>query len=244
MLRSRRSQQTISARAFGSELHSSWWCWSWPVPRATIPNGILGLVHYSLPSLPSDTRRIGVFLHGNTEAIGHSIGDSSIMRIGILSDTHDQVQRTKSAVAMLVEGGAETLIHCGDLTIADVVDECSVLPCYFVFGNCDYDRESLRQAINRVGGTCLERGGLIALGGRRLAVTHGDLDQELRRLAALEPDYLFSGHTHVASDVQKGPTRWINPGALHRASVWTVALLDIASKHVSMLPIVNAKMHH
>ena len=64
------------------------------------------------------------------------------MRIGILSDTHDQVQRTKSAVAMLVEGGAETLIHCGDLTIADVVDECSVLPCYFVFGNCDYDPAS------------------------------------------------------------------------------------------------------
>ena len=49
------------------------------------------------------------------------------MRIGILSDTHDQVQRTKSAVAMLVEGGAETLIHCGDLTIADVVDECAVV---------------------------------------------------------------------------------------------------------------------
>lgn len=166
------------------------------------------------------------------------------MRIGILSDTHDQVQRTKSAVAMLVEGGAETLIHCGDLTIADVVDECSVLPCYFVFGNCDHDRESLRQAINRVGGTCLERGGLISLGGRRLAVTHGDLDRELRRLAALEPDYLFSGHTHVASDVQKGPTRWINPGALHRASVWTVALLDIASKHVGLLTIINTKMQH
>lgn len=86
------------------------------------------------------------------------------MRIGILSDTHDQVHRTKSAVAMLVEGGAETLIHCGDLTIADV-NECSVFPCYFVFGNCDYDRESLRQAINRVGGTCLERGGLLSLGG-------------------------------------------------------------------------------
>jgi predicted phosphodiesterase len=102
----------------------------------------------------------------------------------------------------------------------------------------------LRQAIKRVGGTCLERGGLISLGGCRLAVTHGDLDQELRRLAALEPDYLFSGHTHVASDVQKGPTRWINPGALHRASVWTVALLDIASKHVSLLTIISAKMQH
>ena len=164
------------------------------------------------------------------------------MRIGILSDTHDQVHRTRSAVAMLVERGAESLIHCGDLTIVEVVNECSVLPCHFVFGNCDHDRESLRQAIRLAGGTCLERGGLISLGGSRLGVTHGDSDLELRRLAALEPDYLFSGHTHVASDVQKGPTRWINPGALHRASVWTVALLDVAINHVSLLPIINAKM--
>ena len=166
------------------------------------------------------------------------------MLIGILSDTHDQVQRTRSAVAMLVEGGAEVLIHCGDMTVPDVVQECSALPCYFVFGNCDYDRENLRLAINRVGGTCLDRGGLISLGGCRVAVTHGDSHQELRRLAALEPDYLFSGHTHVASDVQKGPTRWINPGALHRASTWTVALLDNACKRVIMLPIINATMQH
>ena len=116
------------------------------------------------------------------------------------------------------------------------------LPCYFVFGNCDYDRESLRQTIDRVGGTCLDKGGLISLGGRRLAVTHGDSDQELRRLAALEPDYLFSGHTHVACDAQKGTTRWINPGALHRASTWSVALLDTERKHVTMLPIINARM--
>ena len=50
-------------------------------------------------------------------------------------------------MARLVAGGVKALIHCGDLTTADVVDECSALPCYFVFGNCDYDRESLRQAI-------------------------------------------------------------------------------------------------
>jgi putative phosphoesterase len=164
------------------------------------------------------------------------------MRIGILSDTHDQVQRTRAAVGRLVEAGAKALIHCGDLTTADVVDECSAVPCYFVFGNCDYDSETLRQAINRVGGTCLERGGLIVVDQCRLAVTHGDSNQELRRLAALEPDYLFSGHTHLACDIQKGPTRWINPGALHRAGVWSVALLDTASNHVSLLPIINARM--
>jgi predicted phosphodiesterase len=43
------------------------------------------------------------------------------MRIGILSDTRDQVARTWRAVTMLLGAGAEVLIRCGDITIADVV---------------------------------------------------------------------------------------------------------------------------
>jgi predicted phosphodiesterase len=125
-----------------------------------------------------------------------------------------------------------------------VVYECSGVPSYFVFGNCDDDQQALRQAIAAIGGNCLNRGGLITLGGAKIAVTHGDSDIELRRLIALEPDYLFTGHTHRSTTVQKGPTRWINPGALHRASTWTVALLDIASNHLLLLTIINAKMHH
>jgi uncharacterized protein len=166
------------------------------------------------------------------------------MLVGILSDTHDQTQRTKTAVARLLAAGAEVLIHCGDITIADVVYECSRLPSYFVFGNCDFDREGLRQAMTQIGGTCLERGGLIALAQRRIAVTHGDSDHELRRLTALQPDYLFSGHTHRSSDVKKGPTRYINPGALHRASTWTVGVINLATNQMSVLPIFNDSMQH
>jgi putative phosphoesterase len=162
------------------------------------------------------------------------------MRVGILSDTHDQVLRTRKAVASLVEQGAEALIHCGDLTIADVVYECAGLPSYFVFGNCDYDRQLLQRSILEIGGTCLDRGGVITLAARQIAVTHGDSQQELRRLAHLEPAFLCSGHTHRLSDEQRGPTRWLNPGALHRASVWTAMLLDLASNHAIVLPISDA----
>ncbi|MGC8642585.1 MAG: metallophosphoesterase family protein [Isosphaeraceae bacterium] len=166
------------------------------------------------------------------------------MLIGILSDTHDQVERTRAAVNMLIREGATALIHCGDLTGPDVVYECSGIPSYFVFGNCDHDRESIRQAISLSGGTCLERGGVISLGGVRMAVTHGDSVSEIQRLAALEPEYLFTGHSHHVSDIQNGPTRWVNPGALHRAQTWTVALLDIACKSVRVLPVINTGMHH
>jgi uncharacterized protein len=84
--------------------------------------------------------------------------------------------------------------------------------------------------------------GLVSFANRQIAITHGDSFQELARLTALAPDYLFSGHTHVTADLQKGATRFINPGALHRASVWTVGLLDLASNQLRVLPIINRLM--
>ena len=45
------------------------------------------------------------------------------MLIGILSDTHDQVVRTRRAVSILTHAGAAALVHCGDLTTPEVVDE-------------------------------------------------------------------------------------------------------------------------
>ena len=45
------------------------------------------------------------------------------MRIGILSDTHDQIARTTRAVVLLRAEGAEALVHCGDLTGPEIVYE-------------------------------------------------------------------------------------------------------------------------
>src|SRR3954471_3346722 len=169
-------------------------------------------------------------------------GGSHIVLVGILSDTHDQVRRTKLAVAKLKAAGAEALLHCGDITIADVVYECGNLPSYFVFGNCDFDRDGLRKAILTIGATCLEAGDVVALAGRKVAITHGDSEREIRRLKSSNPDYFLSGHTHRINDVNYGSMRCINPGALHRASTWTVVLLDLVRDDLKVLPISDAPM--
>lgn len=159
------------------------------------------------------------------------------MKIGILSDTHDRVKRTIRAVMRLRSEGAEALIHCGDLTGPEVVGACSVLPAYYVFGNNDFDRFNLRLAMEASGGTCLEFGGIIELAGRRIAVVHGDLRREVSRVLQNDPDYLLYGHSHVADDRQEGSTRWINPGALHRADEHSVALLDLETDGLEFLRI-------
>ena len=159
------------------------------------------------------------------------------MRIGIISDTHDRAKRTARAVALLVAEGAEALVHCGDLTGPDIVYECAALPGTFVFGNNDFDERGLRHAMAAVGAACLGRGGEVVLGGRRIAVVHGDVTGEVKRLAAAGPDYLLYGHSHVAADERIGPTRWINPGALHRAVVRTVALLDTEADALRLIEV-------
>jgi putative phosphoesterase len=156
------------------------------------------------------------------------------MRIGILSDTHDRLDRTRYAVELLRTSGAEVLIHCGDITGPEVVAACAVLPCYFTFGNNDADNvPALRSAIAEAGAVCLGWGDEVTLAGKRVAVTHGHMHADVRRLLAAAPDYLLSGHSHFASDRRDGPTRRINPGALYRAGEYTVALLDLASDRVT-----------
>jgi predicted phosphodiesterase len=85
----------------------------------------------------------------------------------------------------------------------------------------------LRRAIAEAGGVCLDYGGEIELAGKRIAVTHGHMHTDVRRLMAAQPDYLVSGHSHLPGDRREGTTRRINPGALHDADEFTVALLDL-----------------
>lgn len=162
------------------------------------------------------------------------------MKLGILSDTHNQLDRTRRAVAMLREAGAEALVHCGDITRGEIVAACSLLPCYYVLGNNDSDNVTeLKAAIRETGGTCLMWSGELELAGRRIGITHGHDHTDVRTLLAGEPGYLLSGHSHIACDERVGSVRRINPGALHRAAAFSVAVLDLATEELTFLPVAR-----
>jgi hypothetical protein len=75
------------------------------------------------------------------------------------------------------------------------------------------------------------------LAGKRIAVTHGHMSSDVRRLLAARPDYLLSGHSHIAGQRWEGSTHRVNPGALHEADAFTVALLDLAADRVRFLTV-------
>ena len=160
------------------------------------------------------------------------------MNIGILSDTHNRLKRTQVAVDLLVNAGADILVHCGDLATAKIVRICSVLPLYFVFGNHDADNvPELRSAAEEVGANCLEWGGSFECCGKRIAVTHGHLADERKTLMATNPNYLLSGHSHLAMDQMDGNTRRLNPGAIFRVGTPSVAMLLPATDEFRLIVV-------
>jgi putative phosphoesterase len=160
------------------------------------------------------------------------------MLLGILSDTHDRYEMMAAAVRALQERGAAYFIHCGDVCAPNMLDHLAGLQSAFVWGNCDFDRTGLQRYAEAIGVRCFGAFGEIELAGKRIAVLHGDdrsrMDQTIRGQAH---NYLFHGHTHLRRDDRIRKTRVINPGALHRATEKTAALLDLESDKLEYLTI-------
>lgn len=160
------------------------------------------------------------------------------MLIGILSDTHDRADAMAAAMKLLRERGATFYVHCGDVGSERVLDHLAGVPSAFVFGNTDWDRAALARYARSIGVACHDAFADLDLGGKRIAVTHGD-DYGLKQriLSEQRHDYLLQGHTHARADQRVGKTRLINPGALHRAKEKTVALLDTETDRLEFIVV-------
>jgi putative phosphoesterase len=161
--------------------------------------------------------------------------------VGILADTHGRHEAAKAAVAILRERGAEFLIHCGDVGSPLVLDQLAGLRSAFVFGNNDWNHRAMQQYASDLGIQCLGAVGELEMDGKKFVVLHGDNTRLLQELIALQKhDYLLFGHTHVQAQRREGRMRLINPGALHRAAVKTVAMLDTRADAVEFYEVTVA----
>lgn len=150
------------------------------------------------------------------------------MRIGIISDTHSRYATVETVVKLLRQRDVSCVLHCGDIEDADTVWLLEDLPMHFVFGNCDTERASLRQAMHATGAQLHEPFGNLELAERKIAWVHGDnkrLLQDIEHSGYF--DFVFYGHTHHAEQHRTGPTLVVNPGALHRARPKTFLVLDL-----------------
>ncbi len=159
------------------------------------------------------------------------------MLIGVISDTHGCVEPTRRAVRFFESFGVAAVLHCGDVGLVEIVSLFAPWEAHFVFGNTD-NPLLLRTAVEEAGQTCHGEFGSIELGVRRVALTHGH-DHAIfeRALAAEEYDLLCYGHTHVAACDRTKNGILLNPGAIHRGSPPSVAVVDLADMVVHPLTL-------
>lgn len=161
------------------------------------------------------------------------------MRIGILSDSHGQVETTRQAVTALTDAGAEMLLHLGDLGTTQVIEELAGHNARIVLGNCDHPEEPLRRHAAALGIVIDHPMGILAVDGRRIAFTHGHIAVLMEYALTEGVEYLLHGHTHEIRDERRGRTRIINPGALFRADRYTAAVLETATDDLTIIEIAK-----
>jgi len=152
------------------------------------------------------------------------------MKIGIVSDSHGRSARLASALKALIAGGAETIVHCGDVGSVECVEllGSTGAAAYMIPGNMDRHPERLEEAARRCGVNFAWEVITVPIGENKyLAAAHGHDGGVLDKLiAAGQFPYVCHGHTHSRRDTRIGDVRVINPGALHNARRYTAALLD------------------
>ena len=151
---------------------------------------------------------------------------NDVALIGLISDSHGEWLRTREAISLLRGKQCERILHAGDVGTNDVLDELVGCNVSLVFGNCDFVSRLTAYAVS-LGLDVQHPAGIIEVDGKCVAFLHGDdLAQYHRFLDDEEIDVVVHGHSHEKRDEMVNNTRCINPGALHRAPVYTVAVLD------------------
>jgi putative phosphoesterase len=159
------------------------------------------------------------------------------MRIGVISDTHDNQRNVQRIVELLVAARVERVIHTGDFTRPETLELLARVgvPLFGVFGNNDVARDALRAAAARSGAELAAPPYELRWAGRRICVVH---DPEAHPGLDLSGcDALLHGHRHRQVIERSGGMLILNPG---ECAGWleghnSVGVLDLARLDVEIL---------
>lgn len=159
------------------------------------------------------------------------------MKIGIVSDTHNQLANVSRIVELFNAAGVERVVHTGDITQAKTLDALSGLraPLVGVFGNNDLERESLTLACERHRFLFSDPPLRLDWADRRIAVLHDPLELTVEIRA--DCDVVLHGHTHRRVVERVSRRIVFNPGecAGHLRGHNAVGLLDLATLEPEIL---------
>lgn len=132
------------------------------------------------------------------------------MKVGIMSDTHDNLEAIKLAVEYFNEEGVDLVLHAGDYVAPFVARELSKLsaPLKGVFGNNDGERKMLEEKLG-IKDEILT----LDIDGLKVVLLHGTDERVVEAFARSQMyDIVIRGHTHKYGIQEVGRTLIVNPG--------------------------------
>jgi len=156
------------------------------------------------------------------------------MKIGILSDTHNNIDKICKAINFFNLQQVEFVLHAGDFSFPESAKHFSKLkvPFLAIFGNNDFDSYGLTKTIESFG-SIYDAPYEFVLDNKSFLLTH-HLYTPTKKY-----DYIIYGHTHRPSILKTSYGLQINPGETtgRRYGRSTVATLDTTTNHAEIFDL-------
>lgn len=165
------------------------------------------------------------------------------MKIGLLSDTHNNLPNLIAALETFRDRSIQTVIHCGDLTDFDLVSHFHDFRLIYLTGNMDYASGTIQRRVAKLNQDNFAgpvfRG---KLDGVAVAATHSHIEGKLMELIQSgDYEWIFHGHTHQRRDEVIRGVRIVNPGALGglKRSPRSFCIVDLNEPNVEFITLPN-----
>lgn len=143
------------------------------------------------------------------------------MKIGIISDTHDDLENTKKAIRLFNQELVDCVFHAGDYIFPVIISLFENLNkntiFYGVRGNNDGELIGIKEKFNRLDNAVFMNDfGKIKINEKKIGIYHGT--NQLLTDTLIESqlfDILIFGHTHIKRNEKRGNTIVLNPGPLN-----------------------------
>ena len=159
------------------------------------------------------------------------------MKIGVVSDTHNNLKNVKKIIQIFNEKSVDRVVHTGDITTASTLSlfQELTMPLFGVFGNNDVEKSSLNEVIKGSGFTFEEASLNLSWVNRDIVVVHDPRDiDDLDRAFQVA----LHGHTHLyRCDRPTGDQVIFNPGecAGHMPGLNAVGIVDLTDLTTSLV---------
>ncbi len=136
------------------------------------------------------------------------------MKIGVVSDTHNNLKNIKTIINLFNDEGVPVVIHTGDISNANSLERFSNLNSKLigVYGNNDRNESGLKEVAQKNNFQFQEPPRRLSLLDREIVIFHepDNIDQFLSENQLI--DVVLYGHTHRYENSIKNGVLFFNPG--------------------------------